>query len=606
MHKQVVVLLLIMASLCFQTTFSQEKKVKDSARMYKRIQNYANKSRVGRYMHQLIFEQVSKNKRNPIKKPVARFGNTTNKIIRRINITTLDPFGYSDVDTTKTPQVWSERFGNRLHIKSTKANIRNILLFKENQVFDSILVKESERLMRLQSYISTVVISVSRPSVKHDSIDVNVRVLDSWSFIPTGSISKTGYSIFLDEKNIAGTGHTLEYERDSQDQFETAANRFLYVVPNFKNTFIKTSLLLRNDQFNNRLANLNFERPFFSPLTKYAAGYSVGREIRRDSLDNLQFQKTAQSLDVITQDFWVGRAFRVFDETFINAKATNLILSARVLHQKYLQQPDITFDPIRFFSDEVLILSGIGITKRIFVEDKLIFKNGIVEDVPLGVIYGITTGYQFKNNQTQFYFGSQAAYGDYFKFGYLSANLEFGSFYKDGISNQSSFVLQLNYFTNLYKYGKWKIRQFIKPQLVIGNNRLESLGDRLSLNNSYGIQNFDAQIFGTKKVIMTFQTQAYSPWVVAGFRLNPYFNYTAAMIGDGANGFGKSKLFSRLGIGLNINNDYLVFSSFQVSLSYYPSIPGVGENIFRTNGFQNSDFGFQSFELAKPRLAEYK
>jgi len=606
MYKKILLLFFCLTIFSFQKSFSQVKKEKDSGTMYKKIEKFSKKSKVGRYVHRLIFAQTSTTSGNPIKRQKARFRNTNNKIIRRINITTLDPFGYSDLDTTRTPNVWSEKLGNRLHIKSTQANIRNFLLFKENQRFDSLLVKESERLLRTQSYISTVVVSISRPNKSHDSIDVNVRVLDSWSFIPTASASKSGFNFSVDEKNFIGTGHTVEFEQRSQTENTSSANRFLYVVPNYKNSFIKTSFLYRNDILDNYSANLNFERSFFSPLTKWAGGYSVGREFRRDSLENLQLVRKLQVQDYFIQDFWLGRSFKIFDEGFLNAKAINLILSARVLHQKYFKKPELEFDPIGFFSDEVLVLSGIGISKRLFVEDKYIFKNGIIEDVPLGIIYGVTGGYQFKNRQTQFYFGSQIAYGDYFKYGYLSANIEFGSFYNNGTSNQSSFSLQANYFTNLFQFGKWNIRQFLKPQFVIGNNRLNSLGDQLNINNDFGIQGFEGQIFGTKKIIMTFQTQTYSPWVVAGFRLNPYFNYSMAMIGNGDDGFSKSRLFSKIGLGLNINNDYLVFSSFQISISYYPTIPGVGENIFRTNGFQNSDFGFQSFELAKPRLAIYK
>jgi hypothetical protein len=606
MPQKIYIVLLFSLLFSYQSSFSQIKKEKDTTNMYKKLEKYSNKSKVGRYIHQLFFEKTGKKTSNPIKKPRPRFGNTKNKIIRKINIITRDPFGYSDVDSTRVPTHWTEKLGNRLHIKSTQANIRNFLLFKENQVFDSILVKESERLMRTQSYISTVVINISRPSKDHDSIDVNVKVLDSWSFVPTISGSASAINFSIDERNLIGTGHTLDYQRQSANGRPAAANQFIYIIPNYKSTFVKTTFLYRNDVLNNYVTNLSFDRPFYSPLTKWAGGYSIGREFRRDSLENLQFLKKQQAIDFMAQDAWIGRSFRVMDDGKPNTIATNIIVSGRIFHQKFLEKPELAFDPVNFYNDEVLLLNGIGISKRLFVEDKYIFKNGIIEDVPIGLIYGITNGYQFKNSQAQYYFGAQIAYGDYFKRGYLSANFEFGSFYQNNTSNRSSLSLEINYFTNLHQYGKWKIRQFIKPQFVIGNNRLNSLGDQLNINNTFGIQGFDGQVFGTKKMVLTLQTQAYSPWVVAGFRLNPYLTYSAAMLGDGPNGFSKSRLFSKIGIGLNINNDYLVFSAFQVSISYYPNIPGIGDNIFRTNGFENSDFGLQSFELAKPRLATYK
>jgi hypothetical protein len=88
--------------------------------------------------------------------------------------------------------------------------------------------------------------------------------------------------------------------------------------------------------------------------------------------------------------------------------------------------------------------------------------------------------------------------------------------------------------------------------------------------------------------------------------LNPYLNYSVALLGNAKSGLIEGKVYSKIGIGFIINNDYLVFSSFQISISYYPSIPGYGEHIFKTNSFETTDFGFQDFELAKPRTVIYK
>ena len=61
-------------------------------------------------------------------------------------------------------------------------------LIKKNKPLDSLLVKESERLIRTQRYINRVDISPKLIPNSPDSVDVNIRVLDSWSLIPQGSI----------------------------------------------------------------------------------------------------------------------------------------------------------------------------------------------------------------------------------------------------------------------------------------------------------------------------------------------------------------------------------------------------------------------------------
>lgn len=154
--------------------------------------------------------------------------------------------------------------------------------------------------------------------------------------------------------------------------------------------------------------------------------------------------------------------------------------------------------------------------------------------------------------------------------------------------------------------GNWKLRQFIKPSFLIGINRQNSIGDLVTINEQYGIQGFNSPIYGTDKMLLTFQTQTYSPKNIVGFRFNPYFNYSIAMLGNVKGNFPDKRMYSKIGIGVIISNDYLVFSSFQLSLSYYPTIPLEGDSIFRTNAFESSDFGFQSFELAKPKTVLFK
>ena len=67
-----------------------------------------------------------------------------------------------------------------------------------------------------------------------------------------------------------------------------------------------------------------------------------------------------------------------------------------------------------------------------------------------------------------------------------------------------------------------------------------------------------------------------------------------------------SKVYSKFSIGIQINNDYLVFNSFQISLSYYPSIPFEGDNLLKTNSFENTDLIINDFQLGKPAYIRYE
>lgn len=594
--------------LGFQMGFSQVNvPKKDSSEVYRNIQNYSKKHKFAGFVHKLVFKPINPKRRGKKKEIQQDYQKFEGKIIRKIDIVTLDPFGYSEIDSTKKTRNWVEESGNRIHIKTKKLAIRNVLLIHENKPLDSLLVKESVRLIRTQNYINRVSIRTELAAKNSDSVDVFIRVLDTWTLLPRASITDSKASFQLNERNFFGSGHVLNSQYQKRYDDGKGAYNLEYIVPNIKNSFVQTKLNYFKDLDGNYGKIIAIDRPFYSPFAKWAGGIQVDQQYRTDTLSNADLVYARQSFKYNSQDFWVGHAFRISQEETENSRVTNLIVSSRFSNIDYLKSPTIEFDPIDFYSSEHFFLSGIGISTRKFVQDKYIFKNGIIEDVPIGKIYGITGGYQFKNDVGRFYLGGQVSFGNYFKWGFLSFNFELGTFFNKSVTDQTTFTFQANYFTNLINIGKWKVRQFVKPQLIIGINRQNSIGDQLSINEDYGIQGFRSAIYGNQKAMLTFQTQTYSPWNVFGFRLNPYFNYTVALLGDDEKGlYWRSKTYSKIGIGLQITNDYLVFRTFQISLAYYPSIPGNGNNVLKTNTFETSDFGFQDFSLDKPRTVIYK
>jgi len=65
-------------------------------------------------------------------------------------------------------------------------------------------------------------------------------------------------------------------------------------------------------------------------------------------------------------------------------------------------------------------------------------------------------------------------------------------------------------------------------------------------------------------------------------------------------------LYSKLSLGVLINNDYLVFNSFQISFSFYPSIPYEGTNLFKTNTLKNDDLILPDFQIGQPIIVPFK
>lgn len=603
---------------------AQVKKENDSTEVYEKIENFSKQSKFTKAIHKLIFRPTTPEKQTRRRKiRIQNYAPYHRKPIRQITIETLDPFGQSVYDKDKEPRNWISRVGNDVHIKSKEFAIRNLLLFTEGDLLDTLKITESKRLMRSQNFIRSVQINVRRPTVVHDSVNVTVRILDSWSLIPKGSISTSRMKAVLEERNFLGFGHTFNNRFDRHFDEGISAYSFEYEIPTIKNTYINTRVNYQESLGRELRKSISIDRGFISPLTKWAGGVYLDEQFKLDSLPDIQNNFTNQSFKFNTIDLWLGRAFKIFDGKTQMERTTNLITSIRFAHANYKNAPTEDFDQINYFSKEHFYLGRLGIASRQFVEDEYIFRDGIVEDVPIGFEASITSGLQRKNKMNRPYIGADIAVGDYFNWGYYNLSAEYGTFLNDGKTEQSALAFEMNYFTELINLGsKWKLRQFVKPQFLLGFNRLNTIADRINLNENYisygydrnefqassrgGIQGFDSDIVGTKKAVLSLQTQFYSPWNIIGFRLNPFINITSGIIGNEEKKLWDSKIYSSLGLGFIIRNDYLVFSTFQLSFSFFPEIPGQGRNIIKSNVFESSDFGFQSIEVGKPTTVWYE
>ena len=593
---------------CQKTMAQDTTKTKEETKKYSKIQVYSNKHKFTKFLYKMIFEPVYKpviNTKSFSKIKKLNYAAIEGKIIRNIKINSFDPFGYYLNDSTQTPKNSFLKAGNSLHIKTKKIAIKNLLLMRESQPLDSLLVKESARLIRSQSYVSELLLEAKL--VSKDSVDLSIRILDSWSAVPQFDITSNKSTFSLNEKNFFGLGH--EFYNSYSKNFIGIHDGFSssYIIPNFKNTFVKTSLAYSIDFDQNYTKSVSIERPFYSTFTKWAAGFSLsqvyGSQITFTPTQAIELQRYKADF----HDYWAGHSVRLFKGNSEFERSTNSFTTARFYKKNFVENPIISNDILGVYANENLYLASLGIASKKYIQDKYIFNFNIVEDIASGFIYTLTAGFQNKNNINRTYIGGKAALGNLFKFGYLGTNFEYGTYINNGIIEESAAVFKAIYFTNLKEIGSWKFRQFINPEVVIGMNRPNVLSDRITLNGYSGINGFNSQsLFGTKKLLISFQTQGYSPWKVTGFRLNPYFRYTMGLIGDDNRSLFSSKVYSQIGVGVIISNDYLVFKSFQFSFSYYPNLPIDGGSIYKTNAINTSDFGLENFGILKPELVKYQ
>jgi len=585
---------------------------KDSTHLYKDIESISKKRKFTKFMYALIFRPIAPNPskkkdkkkiyKKLIQKPYSAF---EGKTIRHINIETLDPFGNSIGDTIVATGNIVSKTGNNLHIKTLPITIRNLLLIRQNQPFDSLLVKESERLVRTRVYIRDVSFFVKPTAKNSDSVDIYIRALDTWSMIPGGAASTSAVTVNLTDQNFLGLGH--EFQNTYTRNYDKESNSFVtnYAIPNIRNTYISTTLHFNILGTENYTRSLSIDRPFFSPFAKWAAGFLVTQQYHQDSIRLSNTFFVQQRIKFNVQDFWVGNAIKLYSGNTEYTRTTNFISAVRFLRIRYLEKPTEIVDPQFMFSDEDLYLASIGISARNYRQDKYIFKFGVTEDVPMGKVFSMTGGYQVRNDISRFYIGARVSSGYYYSWGYLGSNFEFGTFFKGSEAQQGVINVSVNYFTGLLEIGKWKFRQFVKPQATLGIKRFAY--DSLTINQGFGLDGFNSLgLRGTRRILLTLQTQSYAPWNFIGFKFGPFLTCSMAMLGDDSTGFNHSKMYYQFGLGVLIKNENLILNAFQISIAFFPSIPNRGDNVFKTNSFKTTDFGFKDFEIGKPGIALYQ
>jgi hypothetical protein len=581
----------------------------DSTQLYKNIETFSKRSKLTKFAYRLFFKPASPQKQKGTRhgykeltqKPYRAF---EGKIVRHIVIETLDPFSYSIADTINVSSSLLSKTGNKFHIKTRKTTIKNLLLIKQNQSFDSLLVEESERLVRSQQYITDVSFFTKATALNSDSVDIYILVLDNWSIIPSGSLNATRMGLTLNDKNFLGFGHDFKNSYTWHHQTNDHAFNFRYFVPNIRNTFINSTIYYGTDEFGNSVRSFAVDRPFFSPFAKWAAGVNLSHHYKNDFwyLNNLVL--AYHNIRFYSQDYWAGNAIQIFKGNTEQKRTTNLVSAVRFLQVRYQEKPNQEIDSLRQFANEDFIMASVGVTTRKYIRDKYIFMFGVTEDVPIGKAYSVTGGYQKRDQTNRFYLSARFSYGQYYSWGYLSSNLEYGTFLNSMNSEQAVINAGLTYFTGLIEIGKWKFRQFVKPEVTIGINRF--LYDSLTLNKGYGMDGFNSTtLSGNSRMLFTFQTQSYAPWNFIGFRFGPFLSYSIGMLGDINSGFTDSKVFSHIGIGILIKNANLIINTFQLSISYYPTIPGVGYNVIKFNSLKSTNLGFRDFKVGKPAIISY-
>jgi outer membrane protein assembly factor BamA len=221
---------------------------------------------------------------NPSSGPTREALEQSRATIRSINITVDNVFDPSNPDEDKALYRWA----NKVHVLTRDKVIQDMLLFAQGEPFVARLLDESARALRAGGFVADAVIEPGNYDPATNSVDVNVKVRDSWSLALEAKLNHKGgqteWGIGLSDNNLLGTGKTLQIGYESE--IDRDQSLLGYSDGNVFGSRARLRAVFANASDGHR-RELNVERPFFSLDTRWAAGGSVHDEERVDTMYDL-------------------------------------------------------------------------------------------------------------------------------------------------------------------------------------------------------------------------------------------------------------------------------------------------------------------------------
>lgn len=209
------------------------------------------------------------------------------------------------------------RLANRLHIVTKERVIRSQLLFEEGDKLSVRLAEETERLLRLNTYLREA--DVKPVKYEDGVVDLEVDTIDVWTLTPELSLGRGGgenrLGIGILEQNLFGQGIRLGA------RYKSTVDRDRLAVEYTDNNFLLQRYRLagaysdNSDGFGRRF---EFAKPFYALDARRAGGllYSEGEQIDQlydrgnvvsEYNNRFAFHQTSLGFSRGLVDDWVSR-----------------------------------------------------------------------------------------------------------------------------------------------------------------------------------------------------------------------------------------------------------------------------------------------------------
>lgn len=595
--------------------FQRKKSLKKPQNFYQAVDKKLHKSKFSKLLYKLIFEKP-KNKRSngsgisPLsvensKEPYQEFHG---KLISDIKFKHLEIFGTNVNDTSRHPHGFM-KFLNKFHIPTSNKVILNNLLVAPGVQLGPAELADNERLLRRLNFIKDSRIHVIPKGDAHD-VDLLVITKDvfplKFDIIPRGVTSSV---IGISNINLVGLGHHLDniFIIDD-DEPGNLGYDVTYRIQNIRGTFIQGELNYANT-FRKEGVGIRFFRDFLTPDIRYAGGVEVNYFTRRIpkifdiATDSIIFVTSLSNV----QDMWVAKALKSYANPPLNGvkERVRMTIAGRVFREQYTDRPIIKQDSNQFYHNRSLYLFSFGYSTRKYFKDFLIRNFGRTEDIPIGNLVQLTSGYEMGEFANRYYAGAQIAKGNFIRhFGYLRFDTRVGGFFKNNKFEQSIFRVDASYFSRLYSIQFFRVRQFVNLNFTQGFRR--NIDELIDINNNNGLRGASSlHLTGIKRLTFSGETVLFTPLYFAGFRLALFGYVDMGFIESGPRSILAGELYKSYGLGFRLKNDNLAFSVIQIRFSFFSDLP-INASTRNFRFFTKTNLRLDDFDIKKPDVFDFR
>jgi hypothetical protein len=526
------------------------------------------------------------------------------KIISEIKIKSLEVFGPTFQDTSKTASSKLEKAANKIHTKSNLHSLERLLLFKVGDLVDPEIIYENERLIRSLPYIKEINILLEQDPVYEGFVKVLILIKDRFSFGVSGNVQGVQSAAFeIYNNNIFGVGHEIAFV------FAGHVNRQPYLgaetyykIKNIHGKFVDISFGYLNT-FRSEGFKFNLNKPFITTSIKWGYGATAMRMYRADWIFQNDIVYSETPLDFSYFGAWGGHSFQIKKE---RPEIAQIVLSGGFNNQIFHARPEFDPESVNYFADRTFLLSSITFSQRRFIQDELVYSYGITEDIPEGFKNEIVYGYDFNEYGNRHYAHLLLSNGNLLinKKGYLYTEADIGGYYGERGFEQGQIDVRIHFISKLLNTKQKGARLFVNADYTVGLHRLEI--ENLNLTRSNSIRGFRSKdAFGKQRINLNLEYVLFLQREFYKFNMALFGFTDVGMIGSNKEFILTQDFYSGLGLGIRLHNESLVFKTVQLRLAFYPFHP---RNMAFV-GFvldEQSKRQFYSFEPTQPQPLQFE